>query len=77
MTTDTFIRHAPAAGITARQLSNRFRHAWRWLVSWAKAGADQYAAAAMYDELSRLSDADLSRRGLSRANLARDCSSRD
>jgi hypothetical protein len=34
--------------------------------------ADYYAAAAMYEQLSALSDAELMRRGLSRATLARD-----
>jgi hypothetical protein len=32
--------------------------------------ADYYAAAAMYEDLSRLSDAELHRRGLSRESLA-------
>jgi hypothetical protein len=36
--------------------------------------ADFYAAATLYDELSRLSDAELRRRGLSRDTLARDVS---
>jgi hypothetical protein len=34
--------------------------------------ADHYAAANIYEQLSRLSDAELSRRGLSRDTLARD-----
>jgi hypothetical protein len=34
--------------------------------------ADYYAAAARYEELSRLSDGELERRGLSRDRLARD-----
>jgi hypothetical protein len=34
--------------------------------------ADYYAAAALYEQLSKLSDAELARRGLSRATLARD-----
>jgi hypothetical protein len=34
--------------------------------------ADYYAAATMYEELYRLSDAELHRRGLSRIDLARD-----
>jgi hypothetical protein len=34
--------------------------------------ADYYAAAATYEQLSRLSDAELQRRGLSRERLARD-----
>jgi hypothetical protein len=42
------------------------------IVTWAETCADYYAAAAMYERLSRLSDAELARRGLSRATLARD-----
>jgi hypothetical protein len=34
--------------------------------------ADHYDAWAMYEQLSRLSEAELSRRGLSRETLARD-----
>lgn len=42
------------------------------ITAWVKSCADHYAAAAAYEELSRLSDADLKRRGLSRDILARD-----
>jgi uncharacterized protein YjiS (DUF1127 family) len=42
------------------------------LVAWMKACADHYAAAVAYEELSRLSDAELKHRGLSRDILARD-----
>jgi hypothetical protein len=40
--------------------------------AWAKDCAHHYAAAAMYDQLSALSDAELAHRGLSRATLAHD-----
>jgi hypothetical protein len=40
--------------------------------AWASACADYYRAAALYDELRGLSDAELQRRGLSRDTLARD-----
>jgi hypothetical protein len=40
--------------------------------AWLQTCADYYEAAARFDQLSRLSDAELSRRGLSRATLARD-----
>jgi hypothetical protein len=53
--------------------------ATEWLASisrrvgaWASACADYYSAAALYDELRGLSDAELRRRGLSRDTLARD-----
>jgi hypothetical protein len=42
------------------------------IATWADTCADGYAAAAMYEQLSALSDAELARRGLSRASLARD-----
>jgi hypothetical protein len=40
------------------------------LISWAKTCAKYYAAATLYEHLSSLSDAELHRRGLSRATLA-------
>jgi hypothetical protein len=39
---------------------------------WVTTCADYYAAASTYEQLSRLSDAELQRRRLSRDNLARD-----
>jgi hypothetical protein len=39
---------------------------------WVEVCADYYAAAALYEQLSALSDAELARRGLSRATLAQD-----
>jgi hypothetical protein len=39
---------------------------------WVTTGADYSAAAAAYEELSRLCDEELHRRGLSRATLGRD-----
>jgi hypothetical protein len=42
--------------------------------AWAGAYADARAAATMYEHLSKLSDAELLRRGLSRSTLARDVS---
>jgi hypothetical protein len=57
-------------------LSAPRRPLWRDLrarvTAWMKGCADNYAAAAAYEELSRLSDAELRRRGLSRDILARD-----
>jgi hypothetical protein len=40
--------------------------------TWVETAADYHAAAATYDALRALSDAELSRRGLSRSTLARD-----
>jgi len=63
---------------TAASLSNWIRLAGLRIVTWATACADYYAAAAMYEQLSRLSNAELERRGLTRATLARDvCDSCD
>ena len=43
-----------------------------WLSEWFDSCADHYAAARMYESLSRLSDAQLEHRGLCRATLAQD-----
>ena len=44
-----------------------------WHVAvWVRTCADYHAAAAMYEQRSGLSDAELQRRGLSRANIGRD-----
>jgi hypothetical protein len=42
------------------------------VVGWIGTAANYYAAAALYEQLSGLSDSELKRRGLSRANLAHD-----
>jgi hypothetical protein len=42
------------------------------IADWVRTAADYYTAAALYEQLSRLSDAELQRRGLSRATLASD-----
>jgi hypothetical protein len=44
----------------------------KWVRDHIETMTDYYAAAAIYEELNRLSDAELHRRGLSRADLARD-----
>jgi len=63
---------------TAAPLANWIRLAGQRIVTWANTCADYYAAAAMYEQLSRLSNAELERRGLNRATLARDvCDSCD
>jgi len=52
--------------------AGRARRLRTWISNWFRACADYYAAAATYEQLSRLSDAELQRRGLTRARLARD-----
>jgi len=50
----------------------------RWIADRIDAAAEYYTAASIYEQLSRLSDAELKRRGLSRETLARDiCEIRD
>jgi hypothetical protein len=44
----------------------------RWIGDCAATLAEYYEATTVYEQLSRLSDAELRRRGLSRADLARD-----
>jgi hypothetical protein len=56
----------------ARSLLRYIRSIGRRLVIWADTCADYCAAAAMYQQLSALSDAELARRGLSRVTLAHD-----
>ena len=61
----------PPARTTA-SLFGSIKSLAQFLATWANSCADYYAAAAMYEQLSRLSDAELHRRGLSRDTLARD-----
>jgi hypothetical protein len=63
---------------TAASLSSSIKNlAWR-VKMWANTCADYYAAAAMYEHLNGLSNAELHRRGLSRDTLAQDvCQSSD
>jgi len=53
-------------------LAKRLRAITGWAGACIEALAAYYAATAMYEQLSRLSDTELARRGLSRGNLARD-----
>ena len=63
---------------TAAPLFGSIKSLARFLTTWANSCADYYAAAAMYEQLSRLSNAELHKRGLSRDTLARDlCQSCD
>lgn len=68
------------AARTARRPASTFPRAARVslvgkrIADWLATAADYYTAAAAYEQLSRLSDAELRRRGLSRATLAWDIS---
>jgi hypothetical protein len=59
-------------GERTRILSNWIRRVGRRIATCVDTCADYYAASAIYEQLSALSDAELTRRGLSRATLARD-----
>jgi hypothetical protein len=58
--------------IAAAPLRDWIRRAGLRLGTWVEAYAAAAEAAALYEHLSRLSDAELHRRGLSRSTLARD-----
>jgi hypothetical protein len=52
-------------------LAKRLLSLGSWLNACIEAMADYYAGMILYEQLSRLSDAELHRRGLTRADLAR------
>jgi hypothetical protein len=62
---------APAEGLGAR-LGDALASLLSKIRAAAETCADYCAAATMYEQLSALSDAELARRGLSRATLAQD-----
>jgi hypothetical protein len=64
----TIIGAAPPTGLS---LAGRISSIARGIADCIKVMTDHYTAAARYEQLSRLSDAELQRRGLSRATLAR------
>ena len=62
--------HSPVE--SAPQLSGWIKSIGQRIATAASICADYYAAAALYEQLRGLSDAELSHRGLSRDTLARD-----
>jgi hypothetical protein len=56
---------------SGRSIDRLFRSIRERISVWATTGADYFAAAGAYEDLSRLSDQELHRRGLDRATLAR------
>lgn len=72
--TTQFLRSGDVEGGSTRRVSDRLKTIWVSLVTWVETCAEYRAAAAMYERLSAFSDAELTRRGLSRATLARDVS---
>jgi hypothetical protein len=67
-----FASGALAVGESATPLPSRIRSIGLRLAAWARNCADHWDAAAMYEQLAALSDAELALRGLSRATLAQD-----
>jgi hypothetical protein len=63
---------APGLDASQSRASHLITRLWARAADWIETAADYYAAAAMYEQLSKLSDAELQRRGLSRATLASD-----
>jgi hypothetical protein len=59
-------------GTSRPSLGARLGQLKEHLAAWIETCAAYYEAAALYDQLSGLSDAELHRRGLPRATLARD-----
>jgi hypothetical protein len=60
---------------TSGALPSVFQSALVWLARHVKTCAAHWAASAAYEDLARLSNAELARRGLSRDRLAHDLSS--
>ena len=71
---DNVLEVVPVASSGTRGLGFKARIASmaKWIGDYIETMAEYYAAAAMYEQLSKLSDAELQRRGLSRHTLARD-----
>ena len=63
---------ATSAAERAASLFNLVKSLTKGIASWVQSTADLWAAAALYEALRRLSDAELHKRGLSRDTLARD-----
>ena len=67
-----FPTEAAASSESAAPVSDWIKAMGQRVSAWASTCADYYSAAALYDQLRGLSDAELRRRGLSRDTLARD-----
>jgi len=66
------LAHAVPENEWAAPFVRRLKPLFQHLASWATTCADYCAAAAAYEQLRGLSDAELGRRGLARDTLARD-----
>ena len=75
MTIEQHLPEVPAAEAAGHPI---FGSIWSGLTQWIRTAADYYDAAAAYEDLARLSDGELERRGLSRETLAREvCATRE
>jgi hypothetical protein len=63
---------AASASETGASIFSSIKSLAHQVRTWLDSCADYYAAAAMYEQLSKLSNAELNRRGLSRDTLAQD-----
>ena len=72
MTIDALFARADSLNEAKPPLAARIAALKAYVAMCLETWADKYAAAAAYDGLSRLSDVELHRRGLSRDTLARD-----
>jgi hypothetical protein len=63
---------ATSAGEGAASLFNWIKSRTKGIASWVQSTADLWAAAALYDGLRGLSDAELRKRGFSRDTLVQD-----
>lgn len=70
MTTQLLPSDVVAEDGSINRLSERLKSAWGSVVAWVETCAEYRAAAAIYEQLTALSDAELARRGLSRSTLA-------
>jgi hypothetical protein len=76
MTIDANFARTDSLNEAKPPLAARFAAFKAYLAMCVETCADYYAAAAAYEQLSRLSDAELHRRGLARDTLARDIAPR-
>jgi hypothetical protein len=72
MTIDALFARADSLNVAKPPLAARIAALKAYVVMCLEIWADKYAAAAAYEGLSGMSDAQLHRRGLSRDTLARD-----
>ena len=69
---DQALDHEAVATEAAASISNSVKSLTNSIASWVRSCADLWAAAALYESLRGLSDAELQSRGLSRDTLVRD-----